>query len=79
MKIYLLLLACALAGSTAFGYYSGKDVAQERFAATCEATRFAVVYDRSSDAHRHFHCFELDAEAIDDQKKRASLDGQLVL
>lgn len=79
MKLYILLTALGLAASGALGYWNGKDSAQDGFVSACLDSRMAVVYDRGSDEHRHFHCFELDAlEAIKPESNPLQ-EGQLVL
>jgi hypothetical protein len=61
MKIYVLATSLALLAGTAAGYVGGKSSAEAAFASDCTDSSFALVYDYSSDKHRHFHCFELDA------------------
>ena len=79
MRLYIMLTALGLTASAALGYWSGKDRAEASFVSTCLDSRFAVVYDQDTDAHRHFHCFELDElQAMKPQPGEVE-EGQLVL
>ena len=79
MRLYILLTVLGLTASGALGYWGGKGTAQASFVNACLDSRFAVVYDQGSDAHRHFHCFELDdLEAIEPESNQLQ-EGQLVL
>ncbi len=79
MKAYVLMTSLALMAGTAFGYWNGKGSAQSSFAADCADTSFAVVYDYSSEQHRHFHCFELDASGKPEPASDTLPEGALVL
>lgn len=79
MKLYALCTALALTGAATVGYWNGKGTAQAGFVNACLDSRFAVVYDQGSDAHRHFHCFELQAELPEDDTIDEPGEGQLVL
>ena len=80
MKRYVLMTSLALMAGAGVGYFNGKGAAHTQFVSACIDTKFAVVYDYGSDEHRHFHCFELDTEAMDAHPpKSAAVKGQLVL
>ncbi len=64
MKLYFLISLLIATGLAALGYWKGQDVERVRIADTCSATGFTVIYDRHSERHRHFHCFELDEQAL---------------
>ncbi len=64
MKLYVLMTSLALVAGASLGYWTGKGSAQTGFASGCSATGIVVVYDYTAEAHRHFHCFEL--ENLDD-------------
>ena len=79
MKLYALFTLLALAGAASLGYWNGKGTAQAGFVSACLDSRFAVVYDQGSDAHRHFHCFELEAVMPEEKASNELSEGQLVL
>ncbi|KAA1191999.1 hypothetical protein F0M18_10795 [Pseudohalioglobus sediminis] len=79
MKLYVLMTSLALLTGTAIGYLGGKDSTQDRFVMACTDTRVAVIYDPASDAHRHFHCFELESLEPPAEPADSTPDGQLVL
>jgi hypothetical protein len=60
MKTYVLMTSLALAAGVSLGFWTGKGSAQTGFASGCAADGLVVVYDYQTEAHRHFHCFELD-------------------
>jgi hypothetical protein len=67
MKIYVLMTSVALLVGTSLGYWTGQGAARTDFAQVCADTGFVVVYDHESEAHRHFHCFELEQQRESDQ------------
>ncbi len=60
MKMYVFMTSLALLAGTSLGYWTGQGTARTDFAQVCADTGFVVVYDYESEAHRHFHCFELE-------------------
>jgi hypothetical protein len=69
MKIYLLMTSLALAAGTSLGYWTGQGSAETGFAQGCAETGIVVVYDHQSEAHRHFHCFELEHQQSPERQK----------
>ncbi len=61
MKLYVLMTSLMLAAGAGIGYWHGKGSTEARIVNACMDTRLTVVYDHLNDAHRHFHCFELEA------------------
>ena len=60
MKYFVFVTSLALMAGTGVGYRHGKGVAQSDFMDVCTRTSVAVIYDHGDEAHRHFHCFELE-------------------
>ncbi|MEM1110640.1 MAG: hypothetical protein AAGI11_01915 [Pseudomonadota bacterium] len=60
LRFYILMTSLALTAGTALGYWTGQGSAETSFANDCINTGVFVVYDHSTEAHRHFHCFELE-------------------
>lgn len=79
MKLYIMLTALGLTASTALGYWNGRESAHAGFVNACLDSRFAVVYDQGSDAHRHFHCFELADPGLVEPETDIIQEGHLVL
>jgi hypothetical protein len=62
MKIYVLMTSLALAAGTSLGYWTGQGSAETGFVQGCAETGIVAVYDHQFEAHRHFHCFELERQ-----------------
>ena len=59
LRIYVLMTSLALMAGTALGHWSGRATTESDLASDCERQGVFVVYDPGTDAHRHFHCFEV--------------------
>jgi Fe2+ or Zn2+ uptake regulation protein len=57
--MYVPMTSLALIAGAALGQWSGHRSAENGFVADCAQQGLFVVYDADSDAHRHFHCFEV--------------------
>ncbi len=69
MKIYLFMTSLALAAGASLGYWTGQGSAETDFAQGCAETGIVVVYDHHAEAHRHFHCFELDHQQSPERRE----------
>lgn len=69
LRIYVLMTSLSLIAGTALGHWSGQKSTESDLANDCEQQGVFVVYDPDSDAHRHFHCFEV--QDLEDFKEPA--------
>ena len=73
MKMYVFMTSLALLAGTSLGYWTGQGTARTDFAQVCADTGFVVVYDHESEAHRHFHCFELEQQRESDSERKPEM------
>ncbi len=78
-RFYLFTTSLALAAGAALGHWNGKQGTQASFVQDCSTSRFSVVYDKATDEHRHFHCFEIDAAQSGEPEKPVVSAEVLVL
>ena len=57
-----LMTSLALVVGVYLGHSNARSNALANFVQDCSTSRFAVVFDENTDAHRHFHCFEVATE-----------------
>ena len=79
MKIYIFMTSVALAAGVSLGYWTGQGSAETEFAQGCSDMGIVVVYDHQSEAHRHFHCFELDEELRSAPKRKSKVENFVTL
>ena len=67
MKLYLAMCSLCLLSGAALGHLNGKYLAAAQFVDNCDDRRFVVFHDREADEQRHFHCFEIKLDALDNK------------
>jgi hypothetical protein len=73
MKLYAVVALLALAAAATLGYVNGKGASQMALVDACTERKFAVLFDAGTQAHRHFHCFELQPRADAEPPKRETV------
>lgn len=78
-RLYLAMTSLALITGAALGHWSGKQGTLDSFVQDCSESHVSVVYDRVLDQHRHFHCFEIDAQAESESEQSVASEEVFVL
>ncbi len=73
MKLYGVVALLALAAAATLGYVNGRGASQMALVDACTERKFAVLYDAGTQAHRHFHCFELQPRSNNEPPERETV------